>query len=196
MIQAPRGDLGGGAGTAAMQDLVNYADKNGQLIYLSVAEKDRSTGTTSKSRLKKFYKRFGFVDNRGRNKDFSLSRYADMYRMPRSISEEAMMEEKVVQAAFYDPEEDMIYPSGREHDLIALLDKGLPDDKIEKILQPANQGFLTNLGHWIDRKTAAILTHTGLRNREHEMDSSEIPNADPFDELPEPVHSRIAEKKQ
>ena len=36
---------------------------------------------TSQARLKKFYKKFGFVENKGRNKDFEISEL--MYREPK-----------------------------------------------------------------------------------------------------------------
>jgi GNAT superfamily N-acetyltransferase len=83
MIRAPKDERGEGAGTAAMEELVRYADANRKLVWLSVADKDSRTGTTSKGRLMKFYRRFGFVPNQGRHKDFSLSMYANMYRIPR-----------------------------------------------------------------------------------------------------------------
>lgn len=82
-IQLAKDAQGSGAGTHAMKALVDFADQNQSLIWLSVAEKDSKTGTTSKGRLKKFYKRFGFVENKGRNKRFDLSLYANMYREPR-----------------------------------------------------------------------------------------------------------------
>lgn len=66
-------DLGQGSGTAAMQDLVAYADKVGRRLVLSPAQKGDPHGTSSRSRLVKFYKRFGFVENKGRAKDFTVS---------------------------------------------------------------------------------------------------------------------------
>lgn len=86
MIEVPKTERSVGAGSAAIKELINYADRNGHLIWMSIADKNATTGTTSKNRLKKFYKQFGFVENKGRNKDFSLSRYAEMYRLPKSGS--------------------------------------------------------------------------------------------------------------
>lgn len=76
---------GTGAGTAAMQDLVDWADRSGVRLTLTLAEKgyqpiERGPKTSSPERLRTFYKRFGFVDNKGRNKDFELSE--SMYRKP------------------------------------------------------------------------------------------------------------------
>lgn len=63
-----------GAGTAAMESLIKYADETGQTITLSPSSDFGGT----KSRLVKFYKRFGFVENKGSNKDFEISE--SMYR--------------------------------------------------------------------------------------------------------------------
>lgn len=56
-----------GAGTAAMQQLIDYADATGKAVALTPS----ADFGGSKARLVKFYKRFGFVENKGRNKDFS-----------------------------------------------------------------------------------------------------------------------------
>ena len=55
-----------GNGTRFMEDLIRNADKNGWILTLTP---DDSFGG-SVPRLKKFYKRFGFKDNKGRNTDF------------------------------------------------------------------------------------------------------------------------------
>lgn len=77
-----------GTGTAAMEELVRWADKNGVFLTLSLGEKGYSPKTawkktTSKGRLEKFYRRFGFIPNRGRGKRYELSIYTSMYREPR-----------------------------------------------------------------------------------------------------------------
>lgn len=91
MIQTPKDSFGRGAGTAAMKALTDYADRTGALIWLSVADRDSKTGTTSRARLVKFYRQFGFVPNKGRNKRFELSLYANMYRDPKGLQEEIDM---------------------------------------------------------------------------------------------------------
>jgi GNAT superfamily N-acetyltransferase len=83
-----------GIGSAAMTDLVNYADDVGKRIRLTTGTKDPNFGTTSMARLKKFYKRFGFVENKGRNKDFSIS--DNMFRYPQGMGDMARVD---VQAA-------------------------------------------------------------------------------------------------
>ena len=86
-----------GAGTAAVQALTRFADERGLTIELSLAEKgyhpvDVGKITSSKERLRAFYKRFGFVDNRGRYKDFALSVYTSMYRTPTLTAEQTIFE--------------------------------------------------------------------------------------------------------
>jgi GNAT superfamily N-acetyltransferase len=61
-----------GAGSGAMRDLCEYADDRQLIITLIPGVKDRHQGTSSRSRLVKFYKRFGFIENKGRNMDFAI----------------------------------------------------------------------------------------------------------------------------
>lgn len=74
-IVVPDASRDQGQGTAAMQALVGYADQTGQHIALSPS----SDFGGNKSRLVAFYKRFGFVENKGKNKAFSTSE--TMYRL-------------------------------------------------------------------------------------------------------------------
>jgi GNAT superfamily N-acetyltransferase len=66
-IVVPKEMRGQGVGSSVMQDLIDYADQTGKQVRLSPT----SDFGGSPTRLKKFYKEFGFVDNRGRNKDFT-----------------------------------------------------------------------------------------------------------------------------
>lgn len=81
MLEVPKGARKEGIGSAVMQDLVNYADMQNKTIVLTPGLPDDRHGTTSRSRLVKFYRRFGFVENKGRNKDFTISQ--GMYRIPK-----------------------------------------------------------------------------------------------------------------
>ena len=74
-IAAERGQ---GNGTRFMEDLSRMADERGWTLALTP---DTSFGASSVSRLKKFYKRFGFKDNKGRNSDFYTSE--SMIRRPK-----------------------------------------------------------------------------------------------------------------
>jgi GNAT superfamily N-acetyltransferase len=80
-IEVPRDLRKQGRGSAALKDIVAYADKHNMRITLTPALRDERHGTTSRSRLVKFYKQFGFVENKGRNTDFTISEY--MYRDPK-----------------------------------------------------------------------------------------------------------------
>ena len=65
-----------GIGTSAMKAITSHADKYGKRIALTPS----SDFGGSKTRLVPFYKRHGFVENKGRNKDYSIS--DTMYREP------------------------------------------------------------------------------------------------------------------
>ena len=67
-IEIPEAERSSGLGTAVMNDIIKMADDQGAVISLTP---DKSFGGSSVSRLKKFYKQFGFVENKGKNKDFS-----------------------------------------------------------------------------------------------------------------------------
>jgi hypothetical protein len=77
-IVVPKEARSEGVGSSVMSDLVKYADENNLPIALTP---DNSFGG-NKTRLKSFYKNFGFVDNKGRNKDFSFRE--TMIRQPES----------------------------------------------------------------------------------------------------------------
>lgn len=74
-----RGERKQGIGSRFMDDLVETADRLGKRVVLTTGVRDSATGTTSAARLKRFYKRFGFVENKG--KDYSISE--NMLRTPR-----------------------------------------------------------------------------------------------------------------
>jgi predicted GNAT family acetyltransferase/cell fate (sporulation/competence/biofilm development) regulator YmcA (YheA/YmcA/DUF963 family) len=78
-IRVPKEKRKQGIGSAIMNEIVSFADKNGLRLVLTTATKDPYVGTTSSGRLKKFYKRFDFVENKG--KDYSISE--NMFRMPK-----------------------------------------------------------------------------------------------------------------
>ncbi len=69
LLVVPRELHGGGRGTAAMAALTRYADERGLRIVLTPSRRGKET--TSRARLFRFYKRFGFRKNAGANRDFS-----------------------------------------------------------------------------------------------------------------------------
>jgi len=77
-IEVPQGQRGQGIGSSVMQDIINQADADGKTITLTPST---AYGATSTKRLKDFYKRFGFVENSGRNKNYALNE--SMYRLPK-----------------------------------------------------------------------------------------------------------------
>ena len=68
---------GKGAGTKFMNEFTAEADGKGWTMALTP---DDTFGATSVSRLKKFYKRFGFKENKGKNTDFTINE--SMVRQP------------------------------------------------------------------------------------------------------------------
>jgi GNAT superfamily N-acetyltransferase len=50
-----------GVGTAIMRELCEFADRNAAEVSLKLATKGDYAATTSRGRLVRFYKRFGFV---------------------------------------------------------------------------------------------------------------------------------------
>ena len=66
-----------GVGSQVMEEVTSFADQNSLKIVLYPSS---DLGGSSKSRLIKFYKRFGFVENKGRNKNYRIME--TMYRNP------------------------------------------------------------------------------------------------------------------
>lgn len=104
MIEVEKADRKKGIGSEIIQEIADYADATGKTLELIPELKDRESGTASKKRLVEFYKRFGFVENKGRNKDFSR-RSGGMYRTP----VEFMRNKTGDVYGFVDPENGRIY---------------------------------------------------------------------------------------
>lgn len=79
-LQVARKDQGQGLGTQAMRRLCAYADQWHKRILLTPSERNTATGTTSQTRLIKFYQQFGFKLNQGKHRDFTTR--AQMIREP------------------------------------------------------------------------------------------------------------------
>jgi GNAT superfamily N-acetyltransferase len=78
-IVVPKEMRNQGVGTQVMSDLSEYADSIGKRITLTPS--DSFGGSVPK--LKSFYKELGFVENKGKNKDFSTRE--TMYREPQAV---------------------------------------------------------------------------------------------------------------
>jgi len=69
----PKDNRNKGLGSKIMKIIIEHADKNQLNIRLTP---DDSLGATSINRLKKFYKRFGFIENKGQYR-FSETMYRE-----------------------------------------------------------------------------------------------------------------------
>lgn len=72
-ILVPKGSRKQGIGSKVMTELTSLADKNGKTIMLILANKGDFESTTSRGRLVRFYRQFGFYENKGRKRDYSHS---------------------------------------------------------------------------------------------------------------------------
>lgn len=116
VVPEPQRDTG--IGTKAMKELINMADRRGKIITLTPS-KDFG-GKIGK--LKKFYKELGFVENKGKNKDY---RFRDTYlREPiksKFVQKEAPKQPTIQQAKH---KGKIIYPE-RLKEEISRIDKKL-----------------------------------------------------------------------
>jgi len=82
-IIVPKEKRGEGIGSKFMEELASHADKKGKRIVLSPS---KDFGASSVDRLKGFYKKYGFVENKGKHKDYEISH--SMYRNPSKKDEQ------------------------------------------------------------------------------------------------------------
>ena len=68
-----------GYGSSLMRDICEWADKNNKILTLTPSD---DFGASSVKRLITFYKRFGFVENKGKHTDFTHKQY--MHRIPKN----------------------------------------------------------------------------------------------------------------
>lgn len=79
-IVVPKEKRNEGIGSKAMKEITSHADKHGMKVTLTPT----SDFGGNKSRLVKFYKRHGFVENKGKNKDFSTRESMIRHPSPKS----------------------------------------------------------------------------------------------------------------
>jgi len=91
-VVVPKDVRSEGIGSNLMKDLIKYADENNKPIALTP---DNTFGG-SKTRLKSFYKNFGFKENKGRNKDFSFTE--TMVRQPQNNKDNVMQVDSLKQS--------------------------------------------------------------------------------------------------
>lgn len=73
-IVVPKDKRGGGVGSKVMRDLHAYADAHGKIVALTPSSDFGGT----KKRLKEFYSRHGYIENKGKHKDYETRE--TMYR--------------------------------------------------------------------------------------------------------------------
>jgi GNAT superfamily N-acetyltransferase len=79
-LEVPPERRGKGLGAKIMRKITDYADRRGLRLTLDPALGGDAGGTTSRARLVRFYRQFGFVENKGRHADDSVN--FEMYRLP------------------------------------------------------------------------------------------------------------------
>ena len=72
-----------GIGQSILNDIIDYADKNGKTITLTPTSQ-----YLTKNRLTNWYKKNGFVENKGRNTNYSIS--DTMYRLPKTSNDDGV----------------------------------------------------------------------------------------------------------
>ena len=122
-IEVSGDERNAGQGTKAMQDIVDRMDREGAIIALTP---DDAFGG-NKNRLIKFYKRFGFVPNKGRNKDFRFRE--TMIRYPQTneaVNEVSKEEFNAIQNGYVDIEFDKKWwPLDDDYPLIKHIGKAI-----------------------------------------------------------------------
>lgn len=101
-ITLPKEGRSQGAGTAVMKRIASWADQNGKTIGLTPS----SDFGGNKKRLVEFYKRFGFIENKGRNRDFEISEA--MYRSPSTTLNQSAAASPELQRALAMTEDEYI----------------------------------------------------------------------------------------
>ncbi|MET0081080.1 MAG: hypothetical protein ABW119_21685, partial [Candidatus Thiodiazotropha lotti] len=124
-IIVPKENRKTGIGTEYIQRLQSYAQQAGKTIALSPST---DFGGTSASRLKKFYKSLGFIENKGKNRDFSISE--SMYWAPQENADQFTDEEKTF---FQSYKESVIKLTGDE--------LGDPDADYKAALEKAKEHY-------------------------------------------------------
>lgn len=169
-----------GIGTKIMNDIITYADKTDKIIVLTPS----SDYGGSKQRLIKFYQKFGFVWNRGPNKDF---RFRDsMIRYPKTMSENNIKEsfeeysndalaDMIVNLSRYEGNEEAIQRVKKELNKrkgITEVDHfkgGLADDLTPKDIADKHGVPLKQIQTQIDKGVKVELEHTNSKDKAKEI---------------------------
>lgn len=152
-----------GIGTDVMKDIIEYADKAGKRVTLTPST---DFGGDSTTRLKNFYNRFGFIENKGENKDFTTR--DTMYRKPK----QKIIESKIDEAP------EMSQPTGKEKRPFAIK---IEDSKVITEAEKAEKDpFLRRTFKDIRRTFSVLQTlMPGLKIMIHETNAQYLANGNP-----------------
>lgn len=158
-IVVPEGDRGSGIGSTAMRQLMAYADRSGKAIALTPS---KDFGAKSVPRLKKFYKDLGFVENKGKVKDFEISE--SLYR-PAAQQEDATGISKEIKEKILNKNQ---------------VDRGLKAPKSARFWRgigknSGSAGSTYGTGLYVARSRAEAKEYAGEGGKLYEMDRSDLP---------------------
>lgn len=143
-IAVDESERGRGKGTSAMRDIIRYADRTGQVIALSPS----ADFGGNKSRLVAFYKGLGFVENKGKNKDFSISE--SMYRPAKEkssirFSQADTAAEQAMEKLNLGPRPDIIDKTKANLDKLRQVERGVVKSWVDRLIKKANTEVLDAL---------------------------------------------------
>jgi len=134
-IIVPKEKRGTGIGSDFMNELTQVADKEQATITLTPST---DYGASSKKRLVEFYKKFGFVENKGKNRDYEIK--DDMYRLPEETKNLAGQ-----------PETEVPHRP-------TMLDDDFDEDQVEQIEEQRISDLMERIG---DNRTALFTAPDG-----------------------------------
>jgi hypothetical protein len=159
----PESDRKQGKGTEIMNLIINWADKHNTTLTLT----PESTFGTPVNTLKKFYKKFGFHENKGRNKDFRFR--ASMVRFPTNSNETVYESEKIEMESFMEQQIHLYIQEkklGKHHNgnPIYILRIDAIDDIDQTFKELADLDNITNYKSWLNKTKKSFLNNLNKLN--------------------------------
>ncbi|WP_368207598.1 LPD38 domain-containing protein [Aeromonas sp. s12] len=143
-IAVNESERGNGKGTSAMREIMRYADRTSQMIALSPS----ADFGGNKSRLETFYKGLGFIENKGKNKDFSISEsmYLPANEKPSvRFSQANTAADKAMEKLNLGPKPDIIDKTKANLDKLRKVDRGVVESWVDRFIKKANTEVLDAL---------------------------------------------------
>ncbi|WP_421345934.1 LPD38 domain-containing protein [Aeromonas veronii] len=143
-IAVNESERGSGKGTSAMREIMRYADRTSQMIALSPS----ADFGGNKSRLETFYKGLGFIENKGKNKDFSISE--SMYRPANEkpsvrFSQANTAADKAMEKLNLGAKPDIIDKTKANLDKLRKVERGVVESWVDRFIKKANTEVLDAL---------------------------------------------------